>query len=47
MKMMGWSYLDLMACPDDYIDVLSEMAREENRVRQQAAAAAKAKARRR
>lgn len=29
MKYMGWSYVQLQACPDWYLDLIAEMARAE------------------
>jgi hypothetical protein len=30
MKYMGWSYPQLMACPEPYLDEIAEFAKREN-----------------
>lgn len=30
MRYMGWSYTQLLECPQDYLEIIHEIAREEN-----------------
>lgn len=38
MKYMGWSYTQLLACPDAYVAVISKLARDEARAMREAKA---------
>ena len=44
MRLMKWSYADLMACPESYLDVIAKEVMRENR---EAQAAARSRSRRR
>lgn len=41
MRYMRWSYVDLLTCPDDYVEVIAAQATKEAREQKQANAKAK------